>query len=745
MDLDPYLWPLSSAESAIAALLHGHGLAESAAAGETSRHPLSLPGQLCAADPGGQATQEDADSDALQRRLDRWIELRAAALGAESESLGIPLAELQDALPRLGPALLLIEGSAGARGLLALDRRGRILDPQLRARRIAPAVLAERLAEPLVAPVRLDCEGLLLAAGIPDHRRDRARDALIHRRLGDQRVGGIWQLRRPPQAGLGRQLVAEGVAGSLAALLVAHTAHYTLLLGSWWLIGRGALEGHSDLGWIAAWALMLLSMIPLALIQSWHGGLAALRLGSVLKRRLLAGALALNPDELRTRGVGRLLAMVIEAEAVEGLALSSGLIAATALIDLGAAAWVLGQGAGAPALLALLALCVLLLIILARHYAVVRGLWTRERMSMTHALVERMVGHTTRLAQEAPGGWHQREDRSTAAYLRRSRELDRVATLVDIFARRGWIFVGFIGLGSALLSGPASTSLLAVTFGGLLLARTGFASLASGLSELIDLAIAWREVRPLVHAGARRPASPRLVRAETRPAAREERRSNPRADQTRLQTTPKTRPRSILDARALTYRYPGRERPALKSASLALAAGDRVLLQGPSGGGKSTFAAVLAGLRAPESGLLLVEGLDAQTHGELGWRERVAAAPQFHHNHVLTNTFAFNLLMGRRWPPTAEDLELGRSLCHELGLGPLLARMPAGMQQSVGETGWQLSHGERSRLFLARALLQDADLVILDESFAALDPDSQEMALTCAFRHARTLMVIAHP
>ena len=67
------------------------------------------------------------------------------------------------------------------------------------------------------------------------------------------------------------------------------------------------------------------------------------------------------------------------------------------------------------------------------------------------------------------------------------------------------------------------------------------------------------------------------------------------------------------------------------------------------------------------------------------------------------------------------------------------------MQQSVGETGWQLSHGERSRLFLARALLQGADLVILDESFAALDPDSQEMALTCAFRHARTLMVIAHP
>ena len=480
---------------------------------------------------------------------------------------------------------------------------------------------------------------------------------------------------------------------------------------------------------------MLLSMIPLALIQSWHGGLAALRLGSLLKRRMLAGALALDPDEMRTRGVGRLLAMVIEAEAVEGLALSSGLIAATAFIDLGAAAWVLSQGAGGPALLALLGLCVILLGALSWRYSVVRGLWTRERLSMTHALVERMVGHTTRLAQEAPGRWHDREDARTSAYLSRSRELDRVATLLDIFARRGWILVGFVGLWPALLGGGASTAALAITFGGILLARTGFASLASGFAELIDLSIAWREVAPLVHAGARRPAPPRLLRTESRPAPRLQ----------RTGSCPPPPRSSVIDARSLTYRYPGRERPALRGVSLDLAPGDRVLLEGPSGGGKSTLAALLAGLRRPDAGLLLLRGLDSPTHGEQGWRERVAAAPQFHHNHILTTTFALNLLMGRRWPPRPEDLRLARSLCVELGLGPLLERMPAGMQQSVGETGWQLSHGERSRVFLARALLQDAELVILDESFAALDPNTQALALGCAFDHSPTLLVIAHP
>jgi ATP-binding cassette subfamily B protein len=102
-------------------------------------------------------------------------------------------------------------------------------------------------------------------------------------------------------------------------------------------------------------------------------------------------------------------------------------------------------------------------------------------------------------------------------------------------------------------------------------------------------------------------------------------------------------------------------------------------------------------------------------------------------------------LMGRRWPPTAEDCKQAETVCRELGLGELLDRMPAGIRQMVGEGGWQLSHGEKSRIYIARALLQDAELVILDESFAALDPDNLHMAMQCTLRRAETLMVIAHP
>jgi ATP-binding cassette subfamily B protein len=120
-------------------------------------------------------------------------------------------------------------------------------------------------------------------------------------------------------------------------------------------------------------------------------------------------------------------------------------------------------------------------------------------------------------------------------------------------------------------------------------------------------------------------------------------------------------------------------------------------------------------------------------------------APQFHENHLFSESLAFNLLMGRRWPPTPQDLAEATLLCQELGLGTLLEQMPAGLQQMVGETGWQLSHGERSRVFIARTLLQGAELILLDESFAALDPTNLQHALACVLRRAPTVLVIAHP
>jgi ATP-binding cassette, subfamily B, bacterial len=201
----------------------------------------------------------------------------------------------------------------------------------------------------------------------------------------------------------------------------------------------------------------------------------------------------------------------------------------------------------------------------------------------------------------------------------------------------------------------------------------------------------------------------------------------------------------ILEAHELAYGYSDRGKSVLSGGSLSLWAGDRVILEGPSGSGKSTLAALLVGLRQPTTGIILLRGLDQHTLGLEAWRRQIVVAPQFHENHVLSAPFAFNLLMARRWPPHAADLADAENICKELGLGPLLQRMPGGMFQMVGEMGWQLSHGERSRLFIARALLQEAEVVILDESFAALDPETLQRALLCVLERAKTLVVIAHP
>jgi ATP-binding cassette subfamily B protein len=376
---------------------------------------------------------------------------------------------------------------------------------------------------------------------------------------------------------------------------------------------------------------------------------------------------------------------------------------------------------------------------------------------MTHDLVERMVGHRTRLAQEDRDRLHEGEDQAVARYLDLSARSDRSALWLTTLTSRGWLVLGVAGLAPAFAAGSGGEASLAVALVGILSAYFALRKLTGGLLYLVGAGIAWRDVAPLFAAAAQpEPAGAAALTLATFAGE---------ADAVPVHGGGSARPRSssappppihgggsarppalpLLEARELVFRYRDRGEPVLRGCCLRVLAGDRLLIEGRSGSGKSTLAALLSGLRRPSSGLLLLRGLDLATLGAGGVRRRVATAPQFHDNHVLTETFAFNLLMGRRWPPREQDLADAEAVCRELGLGGLIDRMPSGMMQRVGESGWQLSHGERSRLYVARALLQSADLVVLDESFAALDPESLGQALRCALARAPALLVIAHP
>ena len=478
--------------------------------------------------------------------------------------------------------------------------------------------------------------------------------ALLRQRLSTARLGDCWLLRLPAGAPVWRQLRYAGVWQRLLALLGVYAVQYGLWLLSWWLLGRGALEGRLDRGWLLAWALLLLTLVPLRMLVTWLQGTLAIRAGGLLKARLLAGVLRLAPEEMRHQGIGQLLGAVIEAEAVEALALNGGVLGLVAVIELGMAVILFGLVPGGG-------LLILLLLAWGGFTGLVgwralrqRQHWTAARLGLTHDLVERMVGHRTRLAQEAPAHWHDGEDQALAHYVELARGMDRTTAVLLALVPRGWMLLGGLGVTPAFLSGATAPATLAVQLGGVLLAATAYKKLATGLWHLTGAVIAWQQVASLVHAAARPDlaTAPSLVPA---PAA---------AQGVQGATAP------VLEAHDLVFRYRERSAPVLHGCSLRLWPGERLLLEGPSGGGKSTLATLLLGLRPPESGLVLLGGLDRHTLGAAGWRRRVVAAPQFHDNHVFSGTVAFNLLLGRRWPPHPEEPNRPRPCAAPSAWGP---------------------------------------------------------------------------
>ncbi len=666
-----------------------------------------------------------------EEALARWIDSTAAWLAVEAEPVESAYADLDRLLRGAGPAVLRLPAPDGPR-FVALLKSGRVkaalIGPDLEAHQVDLDRLREALTRDLEAPLLPEVDRLLNQAHVPARRRQRARAAILRERLGHARIGG-WLLRLHPGARTWELARQARLPRLLVTFVGAHALQYFLWIASWVLIGRGALQGRLDPGWLLAWLLLLLTLVPLRMWVAWTEGRLAVAAGALVKQRLLYGALRLEPDEIRHQGVGQLLGRVFESEAVESLALNGGFLTILGAIELLVALAILAAGAGGVSHTLLLIAWIALTSFWTWRFYRQRSNWTDGRLTMTHDLVERMVGHRTRLAQEAPERWHDGEDRALARYLGLSREMDRAALPLMVLAPRGWVILGFLALTPAFVSGSASSAAIAVGVGGVLSAYWALRKLAGGALHLASAVVAWRQVALLFQA-ATRPQVSGL------PAYTQVSRAAPSDADTR---------EPILDAHELVFGYSDRGEPILRGCSLQIREGDRVLLEGPSGSGKSTLAHLLTGLRVADSGLILLRGLDRQTVGGDGWRRRVVAAPQFHENHVLTETFAFNLLMGRHWPPRPGDMQEAEALCRELGLGALLQRMPAGLLQMVGESGWQLSHGERSRLYIARALLQKTDLVILDESFAALDPETLSQTLQCVLRRAPTLLVIAHP
>jgi ATP-binding cassette subfamily B protein len=661
-----------------------------------------------------------------------WIEWAGERFGIEAESVETTVSGFEQLAANAGPALFHFTRDDGPRFLLLLKSSFgalQLIGPDLKIHRCPIERLRTALCYQHEAPLANEIDRLLAAADLPQRRWSKVRKVMLNERIGSKTVGNCWILRLSPSTGFWRQLTQARLPRRLGWVLVLFAAVYGLELFSWGLIGNAALNGQLDMGWMTAWVLLVLSLVPLRLLGGWLNSTFALDASRILKKRLLAGAMKMDIESVRHQGAGQLLSRVMESQALESLAVNGGLSVMVATLELIFAASVLAIGAGGSMHVLLLAGWLAVTVWWSLRYISRMRAWTLMRLDMTHKLVERMVGHRTSLAQEWPNRRDAREDQMINDYQQLSKHMDKSIIPVVAGIPTGWMVIGILGLAPAFVSGTGSSTALAIGFGGVMLANRALSGISGGLSSLASALISWKQVGPLFHAAAGNAAKDK----------------EPFLSAAQLDGITETNaPAKIIDASNLVFRYRPEGDAVLRGVDLSIYRGERILLEGSSGGGKSTLASLLVGLRKADSGLLLLNGLDHHTLGE-GWHRLATEAPQFHENHVLTGTLGFNLLMGRNWPASDEELEEAKQLCIELGLGELLERMPSGMQQMVGETGWQLSHGERSRIFLARALLQKSQLTIMDESFAALDPETLEQCLNCAFKRARTLLVIAHP
>jgi thiol reductant ABC exporter CydD subunit len=199
-------------------------------------------------------------------------------------------------------------------------------------------------------------------------------------------------------------------------------------------------------------------------------------------------------------------------------------------------------------------------------------------------------------------------------------------------------------------------------------------------------------------------------------------------------------PLPLVRLKGVWARYPGSGEDVLRGVDLSLTPGTVTALVGPSGAGKSSLVRVLTGTLRWTRGAVWV-GADAPTTlAGRRWRDRLALVPQ--HPHLFAGTVLDNLRLG--CPDATREAVVAAARATEIH--ELLAALPRGYDTPLGEDGHGLSGGERHRLAIARALVRDAELVILDEPTAYLDPET-EAALGRALERlcaGRTVVLVAH-
>jgi ATP-binding cassette subfamily C protein CydC len=195
-----------------------------------------------------------------------------------------------------------------------------------------------------------------------------------------------------------------------------------------------------------------------------------------------------------------------------------------------------------------------------------------------------------------------------------------------------------------------------------------------------------------------------------------------------------------LNLHEISFSYPESTTPALEKINLNLPAGSKLALLGPSGSGKTTLLQLLLKFRSADSGEITLGGVPYTDLCSETLRSKIAVATQY--NHLFNASIRENLLLAN---PNAEQSDLEKA-CQTAMIHDFIISQPEGYETQIGELGLRLSGGQLRRLAIARAVLKDAPILILDEPTEGLDPHTEQIMMDNILHWAegRSLLLVTH-